>query len=596
MNTQSRKILFFSPYAGIWQHALPEALVAAQLQRADAEVVYVTCDGILSAGCGAMAAVGVSPTDTAETRKAVCAKCRSQRDLIIQSLGVPSINLESVIDDASLAFVDNLVRTVVPQNMLDFSVEGFSLGRFALHETVVRFKLTDLAEATPAAFAHFQVSLRHVLIAFHATKALLAKYAPDRIVTYNTHHSLNYAMMNLAERDGIPVFGLHAGGNMARRLSSLYVFRRDMVVMYRDMIRRFEEGLRDSPSDGQGIRNATDHYLALASGRMIFVYSAPKSETRVDVRTLFGIRPDQKLLLATLSSYDELFSSQMSGVIGTYPLMFRNQIEWITELIAWAEKRPDVFLLIRVHPREFPNRRDSVHSNHARALAAAFESLPPNVKINWPTHSISLYDLATAIDVGLNGWSSAGKELAFLGVPVVLFTSEILFYPASLNFLATDKENYFYRIDEALASGWSLERVVRTYRWLALEYTLATIDISDGFDFQEVKASLLRRIFNRIKRIADPLHVQRKHARALRKPLRHGEKFVRAILDGVPVVSLQLDDRIPLSNAEEGRLLRSEIDRMVTSVYADEGRLHSPLIDHLRNAVRSDEPTSTAAQ
>ncbi|MBI3529702.1 MAG: hypothetical protein HY067_17265 [Betaproteobacteria bacterium] len=589
MTVAPMKVLFFSPYAGIWQHAMPEALVAAELQRSGADITYITCDGILSAGCGAMAAAGVSYTADMVTRQGICANCRQQRNLIVDSIRVETVSMDALIDSATLALIDQSVESITTHSMLEFSVEGFPLGRYALHDTIIRFKLTDLIEVTPAAFEHFKVSLKHVLMAFYVAKQALAKYKPDRIVTYNTQHSINYAFMNLAERNGIAVFGLHASGNMAKRLTGLYVFRRDMVVLYREMIRLFEEKLRHIPSDVAGIRDATDHYLALTSGRMIFVYSAPKHAKRFDVRSFFGVKPQQKVLLATLSSYDELFSSQTMGVMKTYPLIFPSQIEWIGELIGWVKNRPDLFLIIRVHPREFPNRRDPLHSSHARALAETFENLPSNVKINWPTDNISLYDLAVETDVGLNGWSSAGKELAFLGIPVVLFASEILYYPASLNLLAKDKNNYFTRIDEALIEGWSIERIRLTYRWLALEYTLATIDISDGFDFQEVRAPFLRRIFNRLKRLIDPLHIQRAHVHALRRPLKQGSKIVRAILEEIPVFTLQLQDRRSLSEIEEERLLRAEIGRIVEQVYVDQSHLNSPLIGHLHKAVLTND-------
>ncbi len=590
------KVLFFSPYAGIWQHAMPEALVASELQRAGADITYMTCNGIMSAGCGAMAAVGVSPAADIATRSSVCTKCRQQRDLIVEALGVKTVSMDALIDAAVLARIDEAVDAVTTDSMLDFSEDGFPLGRYALHDTIIRFKLTDLTEVTPAALAHFKITLRHVLMAFHAAKRALEIYSPDRIVTYNTHHPINYAFMNLSEKSGVAVFGLHANGNMAKRLSGLYVFRQDMVVLYREMIRLFDEQLRNVPADLAGMRNATDHFLALAAGRMIFVYSAPKHEKRFDVRGFFGVKPHQKLLLATLSSYDELFSSQAMGVMKTYPLVFGTQIEWISELIAWVKNRPDLFLVIRVHPREFPNRRDPLHSNHARALAATFENLPANVKINWPTDNISLYDLATETDVGLNGWSSAGKELASLGIPVVLYASEILFYPASLNLLATDKKNYFACIDEALSEGWSIDRIRQTYRWLAIEYTLATIDISDGFDFQEVRAPLPLRVMNRLKRFIDPLHIQRAHVRALKRPIKQGRKLARAILQEIPVIALQLEDRQTLSKVEEDQALLTEIDRVVKGVYVDASDGRSPLVAHLRKAITSTAPAPSSTR
>jgi len=582
-----QKVLFFSPFAGIWLHAMPEALVAKELQRAGANVTYVTCDGILASGCAVMSAHALPATAGAEERERICTMCRKQRDMIVDALGVESVTIESLVDEAARAEVQQTVAKATEQNMTEVRVEDLPVGRYALHETVIHFKLSDLGEMTAAAFEHFKVDLKHTLLAMKATQAMLRRFSPQRIVTYNTHYSLNFAMMNLAERQGVAVYGLHASNNMAKRLLGLYVFRRDMVILYRDMMRRFEEELHRVPAHAVGITDATDHFIALTSGGSIFVYSAPRQRDQFNVRKFFGINDNQKVLLATLSSYDELYSSQVLGVMEEFSLMFPTQVEWITELIAWARTRPDMFLIIRVHPREFPNRRDAVHSTHAKRLAASFENLPGNVRINWPSDQVSLYDIATEVDVGLNGWSSAGKEISLLGIPVVLFTKDILYYPASLNMLATSKANYFELIDRALATGWSLERVRTTYRWLAVEYNLATVDISDGFTFTEVRRrSLAHRILHRL----DPYRTQRANLRALRKPLRHGRTFARSILEDIPVVELQLAERKALSATEENRLLRSELGRILQQAYPD-----MPTSRLLMQRLRSAAPTLEAS-
>lgn len=579
-----QKVLFFSPFAGIWLHAMPEALVARELQRAGADVTYVTCDGILASGCAVMSAHGLPANAGAGERERICATCRKQRDMIIDALGVESVTIESLVDEAVRAEVQETVTKVTERTITDVVVDDLPVGRYALHETVIHFKLSDLSEMTPAAFEHYKVDLKHTLLAMKATKAMLRRFKPQRIVTYNTHYSLNFAMMNLAERQGVAVYGLHASMNMAKRLLGLYVFRRDMVILYRDMMRRFEE-LQRVPAHASGITDATDHFLALTSAGSIFVYSTPRQRDQFNVRKFFGIGDKQKVLLATLSSYDELYSSEVLGVMPKFPLMFPTQVEWTAELIAWARTRPDVFLIVRVHPREFPNRRDAVHSTHAKRLAATFENLPPNVRINWPTDNVSLYDVATEVDVGLNGWSSAGKELSLLGIPVVLFTKDILYYPSSLNMLGTSKEQYFQLIDRALASGWSLERVRNTYRWLAVEYNLSTVDISDGFHFSEVHTrSLARRIRDRIMRRLDPWRTQRANLRSLRRPLRNGRIFARAILEDIPVVALQLEERKVLSPRDENRLLRAELERILQHAYPDTPASR-PLMQRLHSAV-----------
>jgi len=151
--------------------------------------------------------------------------------------------------------------------------------------------------------------------------------------------------------------------------------------------------------------------------------------------------------------------------------------------------------------------------------------------------------------------------------------------------LATTREHYFQLIDRALASGWSLERVRSTYRWLAVEYNLSTVDISDGFSYREVRRrSLAGRIRDRIMRKLDPYRAQRGNLRALRTPLQHGRTFARAILEDIPVVALQLEERKVLSPGEENRLLRAELERILQQAYPDTP-LSRPLMQRLHSAV-----------
>lgn len=592
INTAQNKVIFFSPYAGIWQHSFPEALVVAALKRANSDTIYVTCDGIFSAGCIVMSAHGVNNNSAETERERVCIKCRHHRDLLVEHLNIKEVKIESLLDERALRDIKMTVLSMTPQMALEFEFGGLPLGRYALHETIIHFKLANLSELTPSAFTDFKRSFSHVLMTVYATKVLLDTYSPNQIVLYNTHISNNYALMNFAEKRGVPVYGLHAGGNIAKRLSSLYVFRRDMVVLYRHMIELFDSSLGETPSDEKGIKDAAAHFKGLASGTSIFVYSAPKHRDSFSVRDFFGIRRDQKILLATLSSYDELYSSQVMGVMGIYPLMFRDQVEWVSELITWAKNHADIFLLIRVHPREFPNRRDPLHSNHALRLAATFESLPPNVRINWPSDKVSLYDLATEVAVGLNGWSSTGKELALLGIPVVLFVEEILYYPASLNTLAKNKEDYFSSIDAMLKTGWTYKTMRQVFRWLAIEYTYSTIPIDDRFNMQEgAPRSIFRRLIGRLRRVIDPMHAERSDVLNLRRPLSKGNTFARAIVENIPVVEIQLEERETLTEIKEKLAIRSEIQGILDTVYRNNST-DSPLIKKLRAFVDNGDETS----
>lgn len=506
--------------------------------------------------------------------------CRKRRDALADGLGAKVVTMDSLLPQGVKEEMTAFVETIKVADIMGLEVDGFKVGRIAMHETIIHFKLTALEETTAEAMMEFRVKLLHVLLSLRVTQALVEKLLPSRILNYNTNLSSNHIMMLAAERAGVPTFGLHAGGNMGKRLSSLHVYRQDMVKLFKNWMNRFDREWAQLPTTAAGIRDAAMHFAALTSGKTLWVYSAPKQKMHFDVRGHYGIGANQKVLLATLSSYDELFSSQTLGIIDTPRLMFPTQIEWMQSLINHVTERPDLFLLIRVHPRELPNLRDNLHSNHAKKLAEVLVDLPPNVRINWPQEGISLYDLLPQVSVGLNGWSSTGKELAVMGIPVVLFTGDILFYPSSLNSLASDRGDYFRRIDEALQNGWSFERIRQVFRWLAVEYTLGTIDISDRFTYTEGARSWFRRAIGKLRRT----FAYRFEASRLSRPMIQGQTFARVILDNASLIDMNITQQGRLDVAEEDRLIRQEMKGIVQSKFSQVPPGASANIDSLREA------------
>ena len=162
--------------------------------------------------------------------------------------------------------------------------------------------------------------------------------------------------------------------------------------------------------------------------------------------------------------------------------MFESQIAWIHKLVEWAKSRDDVFLIVRVHPRDFPNKREKVLSQQAALLRSALSELPSNAKVNWPEDSLSLHDIAKITDVCLNATSTAGLELLLLGIPTVIHDTDQLYsYPPNLNLCADSVDEYFGKIDDALAAGKSAGHVIDAFRWLAFKFDVVAMDISEAY-------------------------------------------------------------------------------------------------------------------
>ena len=478
------KILFFSMHADIWVQAFPEALVAESLKRAGHDIVYVGCNKSFSDFCVPMAAHGMSVHTAREIRDEVCTHCVGKDRRIRSAFGFAGPQLSDVIDDDMRCEIDRILANPDRGALEQLTVDGVAIGRIALYQLMLRRKRleTDLSDDE---FEEYIVELRNALVALYAGRRLLDQHRPDAVVVLNALYSVNRAVCLLAAGRGVPHYFMHAGGNLSNRLQTLWIGRGDTFSFFPYLVRKWPE-FATQPCSGTDLASITEHFLELFRGQSVFVYSSPKSAQYSDVRARFGVGANQKLLVATLGSYDEERAAEIVGArVHTRKPLFETQIAWVQALVEHVKDRDDLFLLLRVHPREFPNKREGAMSHHARQLKSAFANLPANIAVNWPDQGVSMYDLADQADVFLNSWSSVGKEMALLGIPVVLYAPDLAFYPADLGYVGTTLTDYIAAIDRALADGWSFDRVRQAYRWYVFEFIRASLFIGDRYPRRE---------------------------------------------------------------------------------------------------------------
>src|SRR5262245_6685354 len=582
------KILFFSPHSALWVHAFPEALVAEALKQNGHDIVYVGCGRTFSRSCVCMSAHHVGADSDEADRLAGCNTCTRYKNILREQFELKGYDLESVLSPGDLEEAERIVDSVTPKTFLQLTLDGIEVGRAALSTFLLTYKRINLDFADDE-WRIFRIELGNTVRSFLASRKVLDRERPDRVIVYSSGYSVNLVWCLLAERRGIPFYYMNAGANLSDRLQKLVIARghslQRRLLQYWDRYRN----VRCAP---RTMAYLTDHFLELLGGRHKFVYSAPRSGKSADLRGYFGIAPNQRVLVATMSSYDELFAAQITKLFpDDFPVLFPSQIAWIQTLVGFMKGQPDLFLIVRIHPREFPNKRDSVKSEHAHALEQALSGLPDNVKVNWPSDQVSLYDLADITDVFLNSWSTAGKEMSMLGIPVVHYSSELIFYPADLNYLGETKEGYFSQIEKALAEGWSAERIRRTYRWMAVEDAYYRLDISDSYREKETShRPLSRRVIDRLRRQLWPDFKQFDDCRRRARRMACAptiEKIIREARDSVMEV-VDPEKLLKVSDEEEIRALKEQVGRIAQAMYgksADEfsGRgLRRHLIDFSR--------------
>jgi hypothetical protein len=535
------KILCFAPHSAIWVHAFPEALVVEALKQSGHEIVYVSCGGVFDRLCVPMAAHKLSVDSSSEAKKAICDKCIKYATIIRSEFSFSGCALIDLLTPSDRAWVKAMLEQTTVKNFLSLRDGGIELGRIALSHFLINHKKNNL-DFSDTDWRRYQTDLENTLLSYAACRILFDREQPDRVLVYTPAYSVNFVCCEIARLRSIPHYYVAAAGNLSDRLQRLVLARGHAVDFQKNNIAHWPK-FSDVPISQDDVEYTTEHVLELLRGTSPFVYSSPSRETAKDLRSHFGVRSDQKVLVATTSSHDEVFASQVCGLWPANARMaFATTIEWIEALVAYVARRPELFLIVRVHPREFPNKREAIKSEHALMLQRHLTALPDNVRVNWPTDRISLYDLACIADVGLNAWSSAGKELALFGIPVVCYAPDLLIYPENLNYYAVTPAGYFKQVERALRDGWSVEIARRAFRWFTLEYSRAMLDLSESVSFNETRrAPLIKRIIRRGLSAVTPEYSQfadcRKRAASLNQ--RH---VINALITSGKVSVLDLTD------------------------------------------------------
>lgn len=528
------KVLFFSPHAYFSVHALPEAVVAEALVQAGHEICMVTCDGIYRKHCLCMSQVIFS--DQIKKEK-ICSICKSNRNAIHAEFQFPSLSIDAYLSDADSERADAAANALNRSNFLQFEWNGIPVANYALYEFWLNHKLSS-EEIEPNLWPEYVAIFENTLKTLIAIQRMLDDVKPDRIVCYNSLYSVNRVVAAIAERRDVPHFTLHAGRHHKRRLQQMTIYkgighgvtinRLPMAVVY-----------RGSPCTIDQIDMVTEHVQELFNATSLWVYSIQSGKLgSAELLDRFSVKDGQKVLLAVMRSNDERLAARFAGIAHyDSDTLFDDQYQWLAWLADFARLHPEYVIVFRVHPREFPNKREGVTSQNANTFMKFISELdlPDNFHVNLPKDSISIHDLLKITDVLLNNTSTVGLEASLFGIPVVGCQEELYAFDLALQEEPSSIDDYIKKISDACAAGWNFSRVVGAYRWLNYVNTETSIDIADGYDPSQKKSQKpKKRIPKLIWRLRKSIGIEGRgfaEVRGRARPVSNANKLIYAIVN-----------------------------------------------------------------
>ncbi|MFO1249454.1 MAG: hypothetical protein U1E93_14860 [Alphaproteobacteria bacterium] len=466
------KVLLYTPFAFIWPHAVPEFQLAQILVDQGLEVKAIGCNRSYATHCTSMEATSL-PLDADPARKdKVCRACISNRHLLAKSFpAIPYVPIEDYQDGSEKELVE-IPQT--PDDILNFKMDGVDIGRLALYEPLIKFKKFNM-DLSPRERQYFETYFRHAVKVLKQANAVFRKEKPDVVICYSPQYVITGVFAAVAAREGIRVIFVEGSANDVERYSHLRMWDWGVHGLNQPALKapsRFENFKLTPEREARARKLMAVRENASAHSAYT---NAAQNHSPYEV---FGLDKNRKYILMAMSSYDEVYSG---FVIGKLPRgrfegrVFKNQIEWLKETIAWIADHPELQLVVRPHPREFPNVRENIASPHVKEWQPVLESLPPNVKIDHPDLKFSLYDHMKHVDVLMTGWSSTGVEALSKGVPVVTYDDKMTIFPPSIHYTGSSRDEYFANILRACQDSDRERNIRNATRWLAYTSEAGTV-------------------------------------------------------------------------------------------------------------------------
>ena len=487
------KVLFYSPFSYIRYHSFPEASIIKSLLKNGYEVDRLTCDSFFSSFCFSMETAGLSMTSPENSKSKICDQCSIYSNSINEIPGLKTLFGSNFIDQSLIQRISDFIQLISIENFdLNLNFEGVNLCKEVLYETILKFKLNNL-ELSNIELPYFKNQLKNSLISYFLAQKVSSILKYDILVMFNIQYSMMNSFYIGFNNKSTKVYTLNGSDNNYYRtgLIRFWDWQKNKLV---HPAKFYWENYDMSKLPQISKKIAENHVKALYNASSPNVYSEKKSIFKNN--RFFDLTNYKKTALLAMSSFDEAYAAH---TIGAYPdwkvqsSIFSSQLEWLKYTVDIFSSHPDYCLIIRVHPREFMNKRQSkmskivnssddktsVISKHIGEIRDYLDNtkLPKNIIINYPNQKVSIYDLFEEIDLVISNTSTTVIESLYNNINVVVYDNNMTNYPDDIVINGQNKFEYRDNILNTLKSSSIPELRSKALNWWGYKHYVGNLMI-----------------------------------------------------------------------------------------------------------------------
>ncbi|HET7039576.1 MAG TPA: hypothetical protein VFH97_06795, partial [Gemmatimonadales bacterium] len=433
--TRRPKVLLATSVGGFVPGAAIEGLLAAALTARGAECHALLCDAALPACLECDRRLFPRPAALAGRGgpARLCSTCFEPAARMYGGLAVTLHRYGSLLEPAERDEARRRSREIPRDRIPEFRLDGLAVGEHALAGALRFFARGDLA-GEPAGEAVLRRYLEAAILTARAVERLCRRERYDVAVFHHGIYVPQGIVGEVARRHGMRV----VNWNPAYRKQCFIFSHGD--TYHHTLMAEPQSVWEDLPWTPRIERRLLEYLRSRWEGTQdwIWFHERPRTDVPAIVREL-GLDPTRPIIgLLTNVVWD----AQLHYPANAFPSM----MDWIVRTVEYFRNRPDLQLVIRVHPAEV---RGSVPSRQrvVEQLGRDVPALPPNVFVIPPDSRISTYAIMAECDAALIYGTKTGVELTSVGIPVIV-AGEAWIRNKGLTRDAASAAHYFQLLDE----------------------------------------------------------------------------------------------------------------------------------------------------
>ncbi|MBR8826711.1 MAG: capsule biosynthesis protein [Gomphosphaeria aponina SAG 52.96 = DSM 107014] len=401
------QVLMGTSVGGALPMSLPESMLAVALTLRGAQVHTLLCDRLLPA-CILVQKLDIPETTLAnyELAKTRCQDCFKAGSYFYQPLALPGHLYSELLSDTEREKAKNLSGEVPLSEIPNYQLGNLNIGEHA-YAGALRYFASGNLDNEPYREVVMRRYFEGALLTAFATKNLLAK------------HNFTVACFNHGIYSPHGIIGEVCRENLVRVVNWNVAYRKRCFIFshqdtyHHTMLTEPLDAWENMPWNETMEESILEYLKSRWQGTRdwIWFHEQPDEEF---VRIAGEIGLDlNKPIIGMLTNV--MWDAQLHYRANAFP----NMLTWVLETIKYFAQRPELQLLIRIHPAEIrgtlPSRQPLLPE-----IMKVWKELPPNVFIIPPDSNVSTYAAMQECDSVIIYGTKTGVELTSMGIPVIV--------------------------------------------------------------------------------------------------------------------------------------------------------------------------------